>query len=156
MRVKTKGYQGEIRKRAKVYSNDPQNNLETINIKAFVKVSIHLSTRYVYLRGLAGQVSTKTVKIMAKEEKELKLVPSQFNLSEKVTYNIEEIEPGKIFKVHFSSIPGIVGTNRGFLKLGGKLIMANPLSFGYGEIPLTLVADRYNLTVGKELLIADV
>ena len=117
MRVNTRGYQGEIRKTAKVYSNDPHHNLEILNIKAFVKVPIHLSTRYVYLRGLAGQVITKTVKIMAKEEKALKLVPGHFNLSEKVTYNIEEVEPGKIFKVHFSSIPGIVGTHRGFLKL---------------------------------------
>jgi hypothetical protein len=117
LRINTKGYQGEVRKRAKVYSNDPHNNPETINIKAFVKVSIHLSTRYVYLRGLIGEVITKTVKITAKEEKELKLVPSQFNLSEKVTYNIEEVEPGKIFKVHFSSIQGIVGTHRGFLQL---------------------------------------
>ena len=60
---------------------------------------------------------SRIVTITAKEEKALKLVPSDFNLSEKVTYNIEEVEPGKIFKIHFTSIPGIVGTHRGFLKL---------------------------------------
>lgn len=117
MRVNTKGYQGAIRKRAKVYSNDPHNNLETLNIKAFVKVPIHLSTRYVYLRGLEGKVISRIVTITAKEEKALKLEPGHFNLSEKITYRIEEVELGKIFKVHFTSIPGLAGTHRGFLKL---------------------------------------
>jgi len=102
---------------AKVYSNDPNNNLETLSMKAFIKVPIHLSTKVVYLRGLAGQTITKTVEIRAEEEKPLKVEPGHFNLSEKVAYNIEEVEPGKIFKVRFSSIPGILGTHRGFLKL---------------------------------------
>ena len=86
-------------------------------IKALVKVPIQLSTRYIYMRGSAGQVITRTVTITAKEDRALKLVPSQFNLNEKITYNIEAVEPGKIYKVHFSSIPGVVGTHRGFLQL---------------------------------------
>lgn len=117
MRVNTRGYQGKIRKRAKVYSNDPHNNLETLSIQASVKVPIHLTTRYIYLRGSVEQVITRTVTITAKEDKELQLVPTLFNLDEKVTYTIEEVEPGKVFKVHFSSIPGIAGTHRGFLQL---------------------------------------
>jgi hypothetical protein len=117
LKVHTRGYQGKIWKRAKVYSNDPNNNLETLSIQASVKVSIHLSTRYIYLRGQAGQVVTRTVTITAKEEKKLQLVPTLSNLNEKVTYSIEEVEPGKIFKVRFSSIPGVVGTHRGFLQL---------------------------------------
>jgi len=34
-----------------------------------------------------------------------------------VTYRIEEVEPGRIFRVHFTSIPGPSGNYRGILKL---------------------------------------
>jgi len=34
-----------------------------------------------------------------------------------VTYRIEEVEPGRLFKVHFTSIPGPAETYRGVLKL---------------------------------------
>ncbi len=117
LRVNTSGYQGEIRKRAKVYTNDPRNNVEVLSIKAFVKTPIYLSTRYVAFKGLAGRKITKTVRIRAEGNKPLKLEPSHFDLSKKVTYRIEEIEAGRIFEVHFTSIPGPAGIYRGVLKL---------------------------------------
>lgn len=117
LKVDTSGYQGAIRKKAKVYTNDPRNNVEVLTIRAFVKVPIHLSPRYVYLRGLAGQKITKTVRVRAQGDKPLKLEPSSFDLSTKVTYRIEEVEPGLVFKVHFTTIPGPAETYRGVLKL---------------------------------------
>ena len=50
-------------------------------------------------------------------DKTLTLEESQFSLSEKVTYRIEELEPGRAFRIHFTTIPGKVGTYRGVLKL---------------------------------------
>jgi hypothetical protein len=117
LKVNTRGYQGKIRKRAKVYTNDPRRNVEVLSIKAFVKVPIYLSSKYVYLRGLAGRKITKTVRIRAEGNKLLKLEQSHFDLSKKVTYRIEEVEAGRIFKVHFTSIPGPAGTYQGVLKL---------------------------------------
>ncbi|NVM27094.1 MAG: hypothetical protein HWN70_14420 [Desulfobacterales bacterium] len=86
-------------------------------MKAFVKVPIYLSPRYVYLRGLAGQKITRTVRVRAEGNKPLKLEPSRFDLSTRVTYRIEEVKAGREFKVHFTSIPGPAGTYRGVLKL---------------------------------------
>jgi len=117
LRVNTSDYQGEIRKRARVYTNDPRNSVEVLSIKAFVKVPIYLSPKYVYLRGLAGRKITKTVRIRVEGNNPLKLEPIHFDLSKKVTYRIEEIEAGRIFKVHFTSIPGPAGIYRGVLKL---------------------------------------
>jgi len=117
LRVNTSGYQGEIRKRARVYTNDPSNKVEVLSIKAFVKTPIYLSTRYVAFKGLAGRKITKTVRIRAEGNKPLKLEPSHFDLSKKVTYRIEEVEAGRIFKVHFTSIPGPAGIYQGVLKL---------------------------------------
>ena len=117
LRIDTGGYEGKIRKTAKVYTNEAQNNVAVLSIKAFVKVPIYLSPRYVYLRGLATQEITKTVKITAGADKPLKLEPSHFDMSETVTYSIEEVEAGRVFKIHFTSIPGTAGTYRGVLRL---------------------------------------
>jgi len=80
-------------------------------------VPIFLSARRVYLRGPADRKLTKTVGIRADMDKALTLEESQFTLSEKVTYRIEELKSGKDFRIHFTSIPGNVGTYRGVLKL---------------------------------------
>ena len=86
-------------------------------VKASVKVFIRVSPNRVYLNGYEGQVLTKTLNIIARKEEPLQLEPGGFNLSEKVTYRIETIEPGKIFKVHFRSGPALPGTFMGYLKL---------------------------------------
>jgi hypothetical protein len=117
LRINTRGYQGEIQKKARVYTNDPHNNVAVLGIRAFVKAPIYLSPKYVYLRGPAGQEITGTVRITAQENKPLKLEPSYFNLGKKVTYRIEEVEAGRKFKIHFTSIPGPAGAYRGVLKL---------------------------------------
>ncbi|MBW1888529.1 MAG: hypothetical protein JRI52_09300, partial [Deltaproteobacteria bacterium] len=65
LRVSTKGYQGSIRKSARVYTNDPVNNVATLRLKAFIKASIHLSSRYVYLVGSENQSITEVVDIRA-------------------------------------------------------------------------------------------
>jgi hypothetical protein len=115
--VKTSGYEGQITKTSKVYSNDPLQGVEVLTVKALVKAPIYLSSRYVYLQGSPSQPVTKSIDIKAGKSKPLRLEPGQFNLSEKVTYQIEEVEVGKIFRIHFTSIPGPAQVYQGFLKL---------------------------------------
>jgi hypothetical protein len=117
LRVSTRGYRGNILKRARIYTNEPGKRHQAVGIKAFVKVPILVSVRNVYLRGPADRVLTQTVGIRANMEKPLSLEESQFTLTGTVTYRIEELEPGKNFRVHFTSIPGKVGNYRGVLKL---------------------------------------
>ena len=117
LQIDTKGYEGKIRKKAKVYTNDPRNKLEVLRIEAFVKAVISVSPKYVSLKGMADRKITKTVRVRAQEDKPLKLEPSHFNLSNKVDYRIEEVEAGREFRIHFTSIPDNVGIYRGFLKL---------------------------------------
>lgn len=66
---------------------------------------------------MAGKKITRTVQIRAEEDKPLKLEQSYFSLSKKVTYRIEEVEAGRMFRIHFTGIPGPAGTYRGVLKL---------------------------------------
>ena len=93
--------------------------MKTVNleVKAFVKVPIYLSTRYVSLHGKAGQKVTKIIEIRAGLDKPLTLTLEGFNLEGKLIYRIEEIEKGRKFKIHFTSIPGPSQRFNGFLNL---------------------------------------
>jgi hypothetical protein len=120
LQVATKGYEGKIRKKAKVYTNDPRNKFEVLRIEAFVRAVISVSPKYVSLKGMADRKITKTVTVRAEQDKPLKLEPSHFDLTGKVKvidYRIEEVEAGREFRIHFTSIPGNAGIYRGFLKL---------------------------------------
>jgi hypothetical protein len=88
-----------------------------LRLTAFVKVPIYLSSRYVYLRGQAGQTTTRSIKIRAELDKPLKLEPTHFDLSSKVIFRMEEVEKGKTFLIHFTNIPGSEGIYHGHLKL---------------------------------------
>jgi hypothetical protein len=117
LRVKTEGYQGPVRKSARVYTNDPTKAMVTLTISATVKAAINISPRYVYLRGVDEKSVSRVVEVSAQLDKALKLTPDQFNLSDKVTYAIEETEAGRKFQIRLASIPGVDKAFRGFLKL---------------------------------------
>lgn len=117
LKINTKGLSGNILKKAKVYTNDPKNSLVTLAVEAFIKVPVHIFPNRVYLHGNEGQIITKSLKITAKEEEPLKLEADHFNLTGKVAYQIEVVEPGKIFIINFKNIHTLAGTFQGVLKL---------------------------------------
>ncbi len=113
----TRTYQGSVYKSARVYHNDPDKETLILKMTANVKVPIYLSSRYVSLFGEEGQSVTRVIDIKAELDKPLKLDPMEFNLVEKVSYTIEEIEKGRKYRIMFKSIPGPPQTYGGFLKL---------------------------------------
>ena len=115
--VRTKGYQGNIHKSARVYSNDPAKSMINLSVKGFVKVPILVSPPQVRLYGKEVQPLTKTAEVRAELDKPLILTPGQFNLTEKLTYSIEEIEKGKRFQIRFTTTNSSPQAFRGFLKL---------------------------------------
>jgi len=117
IKVHTDGYEGPVHKSALVNSNDPENGVIHIGIKAFVKVAVLISPRYVSLNGKNGESITGIVEIKAGLDKPLKLTPDALNLEGKLTYRIEEVEKGREFKIYFTSIPGSPQTYYGFLNL---------------------------------------
>ena len=115
--VKTKGYQGQVSKNARVYTNDPHNTVLRINLKGFVKVPIFIFPRYVHFVGKPDQVIAKKVEVRSELDKPLELKPFFFNLVGKVSYKIQEIEPGRKFHILLETIPGNHTSYRGFLRL---------------------------------------
>jgi len=115
--VRTKGYQGEHHWSTRVNTNDPIKDLFYLELKAFVNVPIFISPRHVYLQAAEGQKASRGVEIRAGLDRPLTLQPEQFNLKEKMTYKIHEIEKGRRFRILFTIIPGPPGNYSGFLKL---------------------------------------
>jgi hypothetical protein len=114
--VDTKDYGGDIHKSAVVRTNDPEWGEAHISIKAHVRVPIYLSSSYVSMDGVEGQIITRTIHIRGQLEQPLELIPNAFNLDGKVNYTLEEIEKGRKFKVHFTNTPGST-PYEGYLKL---------------------------------------
>lgn len=112
----TDGYEGRIEKTARIYTNDASRGETFFKITANVRVPIHLSTYYVLLAGEESKSVTKTVEIRAELDKPLSLTPTAFNLEEKLTYTLEEVEQGRKYHLQFTSIPGAGRSYQGYLK----------------------------------------
>lgn len=100
-----------------MYSNDPCQKVAILNIRAFIKEPITFSPRFVSFKASRDGKLTKTVVVRAEGVNPLTLEPVRFNLEKHLTYRIEEVEPGTLFKIHFTTIPGPAGTYWGLLKL---------------------------------------
>ncbi len=82
-----------------------------------MKVSVRVSSRYVYLYGPMDQKITREVNISAGLDKPLQITPLSFDLSGRVSYSIKETEKGRHFLIRVTSIPGTAGKIHGVLKL---------------------------------------
>ncbi|MFO7784955.1 MAG: hypothetical protein R6V25_10015 [Desulfatiglandales bacterium] len=91
--------------------------IQVITVKADVQVPIAVSTPHLYFAGPSDSVITKTVEIESRDEVTIRLEVLSFDLDDKLTYNIEEVLPGKLFRVTVSTILDKAGTYSGLLKL---------------------------------------
>jgi len=117
VKVNTRGFRGDVLKRTKVYTNDPGHRMVILRVKAFVRVAIYVSNKYVTLRGKKGEKVSRTVEIRAEREQPLKIEAISFDLADEVTYRIEDVEKDRIYRIHFSHNPGTLNYYRGKLRL---------------------------------------
>jgi len=82
-----------------------------------VHTPILLSTPYLHFVGLSSSNVRKTVTIRAQKEDPLRIEVLSFDLTDKLIYRIEEAVPGREFRVHLATIPGVSGTYIGAMKL---------------------------------------
>jgi len=117
LRINTKGYDGKIRKSARVYTNDPKAHQEVLIVDALVRTPIVVSDRVVLLQGTTREAVSRTVDIRGKLDKPLKLEPIDYTLDKKVTFSIEELTKEKHYRVTFTSIPHVGNYYQGLLRL---------------------------------------
>jgi hypothetical protein len=117
LRLNTRGYEGRVRKAARVYSNDPGNRMETLTVEVFVKTPIIVAPRSIFIQGKATEVLSRSVDITGDPDKPLKIEPVDFNLNHRLEYTIQELSPGKHYRINFTTIPNAVDQYRGRLLL---------------------------------------
>jgi hypothetical protein len=104
VKIDTSGYsQVTINKTAIVSTNDPRNSQFSLKIRAAIKVLININPKNVTLNGFEGDIISKSVTIIGNGEMPLELKPRRVSIGEEVTYEIETIEKGKLFKIHFKN-----------------------------------------------------
>jgi hypothetical protein len=86
-------------------------------MRIHVKVPISLSRRAVRLSGKTGQQVSTTVEVRALLEKPLKIEVEAFDLEGKVTYEMDELEKERVYRIHLKNVTGTAQTYRGHLKL---------------------------------------
>ena len=101
LRLDTKGYSGDVTKKARVFSNDTTRSVQIISLKIRVKTPIYISPRAVFFNGQIGQNLKRVIQISAREEKPLKLTTDQFDLKGIISFEIKEIEAGKRYQLVF-------------------------------------------------------
>ena len=117
LRLNTKGYHGDVTKKARVFSNDTTRSVQIISLKTRVKTPIYISPQSVYFNGQIGQNLQRVIQISAREEKPLKLTTDQFDLEGIISFKIKEIEAGKKYQLVFNADLTNPGSFRGALKL---------------------------------------
>jgi hypothetical protein len=117
LKLNTTGYEGKVRKAARVYTNDPKTPQEILVIDALVKTPIMVSDKVVFLQGTTQETITRSIDIRGELNKPLKLEPVDYTLDKKVKFNIEEVTKGKHYRVTFTSIPNAGNYYQGLLKL---------------------------------------
>jgi hypothetical protein len=143
LKINTRGYRGNISKKARIYTNEPGNRYQAVSIKVLVKVPIYVTSQHVDLRGPADRRITASVTVKGDGTKDLKLEETEFTLNEKVTYTLEEVQAGKLYKIHFTRLPGEVGVYRGILKLK-TTYPENP------ELAIRITAQFYKVSEPQE------
>ena len=117
LKLSTRGYDGKVRKSARVYTNDPNSPTDIITIEAFVKTPIVVSPKSVFIQGKITERLTRSVDIKGDPAKPLKIEPVKFTLNNKLKYSIEEVSAGKHYRINFTSIPSVAEHYRGTLRL---------------------------------------
>jgi hypothetical protein len=115
--VNTRGYEGKIRKGARIHTNAPGAETLQISLTAFVEAAIVVDPPYVLISGPKGESSGKAIDIIAALDRPLKIEPAGCNIENFIQYRIEEVETDKKYRVHLTSNPDAEGIFNGFLNL---------------------------------------
>ena len=103
LKVNLKGYQGNVKKTATVFSNDPQNERTMLVLQGNVKALIEIQPNNITFRGLADQMEEKTIELVSTSQR-FTIQKVESNLEEKVRYKLETVEAGKHYRLKVANL----------------------------------------------------
>ncbi len=117
LEVKTKGYQGNVNKSARIFSNDPNKPQLTISMKGNIWTPIQMSPRSVHLGGGLGDKIEKVVNLESKKKEPLTLKLASVSIAEKIGVELKETEKGRKYQLVVKNLVREEGRYRGRIKL---------------------------------------
>ncbi|NVM21030.1 MAG: hypothetical protein HWN68_04550 [Desulfobacterales bacterium] len=99
LEVRTKGYQGNFHKSARVLTNDPNNPQVIIAVKGKVWVPIRSNQRYANLKGILGEKIESVVHLRGEKQEPLIVKLDSVSIPEKVAVELKEIEKGRSYQL---------------------------------------------------------
>jgi hypothetical protein len=115
VKVNLKGYQGNVKKTAMVFSNDPQNQRTSLVLQGNVKAQIEVQpSSNIAFRGLSDQVEEKIIDFTSASQR-FTIQKVESNLEDKVGYKLEPVEEGKHYRLKVTNLLK-QGNYSGFIK----------------------------------------
>jgi hypothetical protein len=115
LKINLKGYQGNVKKTATVFSNDPQNQRVSLVMQGNVKAQIEVQpSTSIAFRGMADQLEEKTIDLVSTSQR-FKIQKVESNLEDKVGYKTETVEDGKHYRLKITNLLK-QGSYNGFVK----------------------------------------
>jgi len=129
--LNTTGYQGNVKKTAVVYSNDPDQPQVTVVVSGRVTPSVAVDPPAVLLEGWVSEDIRRTVTIRANAPQALTLEPAQGTDAEKVAYELKTIENGRVYQLIIHNISKKRDRYAGLITLKTNYAHKPELKIGY-------------------------
>jgi hypothetical protein len=117
LEIRTKGYQGDMHKAARVMSNDPKNPQLTITMKGKIWAPIQINPRHVHLRGAVGDKLEQVVRVQGEKEEPLMVKLASVSIPDKLGVELRETEKGRGYEVKIQNKVAGEATYAGQVKL---------------------------------------
>ncbi len=99
LEIRTKGFQGQLSKSARISSNDPKHPQVTISMKGKVWAPIVVKPRYVRLRGAADDEIKGVVHVKGDKKEPLIVKLASVSIPDKVEVKLSETEKGRTYEL---------------------------------------------------------
>jgi hypothetical protein len=117
MQLRTKGYQGNIRKSARVFTNDPKSAQITITMHGEVWAPIQVKPRYVHLKGVLGEAIEQVVDLRGEKKEPLIVKLGSVSIPNKVSVELSETEKERTYQLKVKNKVEKEGAYRGNINL---------------------------------------
>ena len=115
LEMRTKGYQGNMQKTARVMSNDPKNPQLTITMKGKIWAPIQINPRHVHLRGTVGEKVEQVVRVQGQKEEPLMVKLASVSVADKLAVELRETDAF----VRHAYLPGVMPGQRYGVRVHG-------------------------------------
>lgn len=115
--MRTKGFQGNLQKTARVFTNDPKNAQVIIGLKGRIWAPISLNPRHARLTGGVGDEIEEVVHLRGEKKEPLIVKLASVSIPDKVEVQLKETEKGRSYELKVKNKVQTEGTYIGQVKL---------------------------------------